>query len=97
MLYLIMVWTLYHYWNPVNSYTSWTMPFPPHWHIGGVFLIDVGALVLGIVLMLLYARRRPAFFEGRTLNKSTKTLVPADLGTEVGLFGIREPDDVPTP
>jgi hypothetical protein len=31
------------------------------------------------------------------LNKSTKTLVPQDLGTEVGLFGIREGDDVPAP
>jgi len=97
ILYSIMAWTLYHYWNPVNSYTSWTMQFPPHWHIGGVFLIDVGALLLGIVLMIVYSRARPPFFQGKTLNKSTKTLVPADLGAEVGLFGIREPDDVPIP
>jgi len=97
ILYSIMAWTLYHYWNPVNSYTSWTMQFPPRWHIGGVFLIDVGALILGIVLMLVYSRMRPPFFRGEVLNKSTKTLVPADLGTEVGLFGIREDDDVPIP
>jgi hypothetical protein len=46
--------------------------------------------------MLVYSRLRPAYFRGEVLNKSTKTLVPADLGTEVGLVGIREDDDVPT-
>ena len=77
ILWFVMVWSIYHDWNPVNSYTSWTMQFPPHWHIGGVFLIDVGTLVLGIVLMLVYAQVRPAYFRGEVLNKSTKTLVPA--------------------
>jgi amino acid transporter len=97
ILYFVMIWSLYHDWNPVNSYTSWTMQFPPHWHIGGVFLIDVGALIIGIVLMLVYAQLRPPYFRGEVLNKSTKTLVPQDLGVEVGLFGIREDDDVPAP
>ena len=41
--------------------------------------------MLGIVLMLIYAQLRPAYFRGEVLNKSTKTLVPADLGAEVGL------------
>ena len=80
-----------------NSYTTWQMTFWPHWHIGGVFLIDISALVLGLVLMFIYAAIRPPFFRGETLNKSTKTLVPEDLGAEVGLFGIREGDDVPIP
>jgi amino acid transporter len=96
ILWFVMVWSLYHDWNPANSYTSWTMQFPPHWHMGGVFVIDIGTLILGVVLMLVYSRLRPAYFRGEVLNKSTKTLVPADLGTEVGLFGIREDDDVPT-
>ena len=47
--------------------------------------------------MFVYAAVRPPFFRGETLNKSTKTLVPEDLGTEVGLFGIREDDDVRIP
>jgi amino acid transporter len=94
MLWGALGYNLWFYWQPVNSYTSWQMTFWPHWDIGGVFLIDLFALILGLVLMLVFAAVRPAFFRGETLNKSTKTLVPESLGTEVGLFGIRE-DDVP--
>ena len=36
-----MVYNFWHYWNPVNSYTTWTLPLPPRWQIGGVFLLDV--------------------------------------------------------
>jgi hypothetical protein len=36
----------------------------------------------------------PAFFRGEVLNRNTMTLVPEDLGTPVGLFGV-EPKDVP--
>jgi amino acid transporter len=35
--------------------------------IGGVFVIGIGALVLGGVLMLVYSRVNPPFFQGRTL------------------------------
>jgi amino acid transporter len=96
MLWGALGYNLWFYWQPVNSYTSWQMTFPPHWDIGGVFLIDLFALILGLVLMFTFAAIRPAFFRGETLNKSTKTLVPADLGQEVGLFGIREGDGTPT-
>ena len=54
-----------------DSTTSWTMPFPPHWAIGGIFLTGIGALVLGVVLMLLtWVVKRP-FFRGETLPKRT--------------------------
>jgi amino acid transporter len=93
MLWGAMVWSFYHYWNPVNSYTTWTMPFPPHYHVGGVFLIDIGALILGIVLMFAYEAARPPFFRGEVLNKSTPTLVPEGLGAPVVLVaGEGEPD-----
>jgi amino acid transporter len=95
MLWGALGYNLWFYWQPVNSFTSWQMTFPPHWDIGGVFLIDLFALVLGLVMMFAFAAVRPAFFRGETLNKSTKTLVPESLGAEVGLFGIRENDDVP--
>jgi amino acid transporter len=62
-------------WGPGSSYTSWTIP-GVHWRVGGVFLIDIGAVVLGLVLMVLYARVRPPFFRGEVLNQSTPTLVP---------------------
>ncbi len=64
------------------------MPFSPHWKIGGIFLIEVGSLILGIVLMFAYAALRPAFFRGEVLNESTATLVPEDVGAPVGLFGV---------
>ena len=91
MLWFAMGWAFWYYWNPVNSYTSWNMPIT-HWQIGGVFLLDFGAVLLGIVLMFVYASLRPAFFRGEVLNRDTPTRVPQDLGTPVGLFGI-EPFD----
>jgi len=96
MLYFILGWSLYFYWKPANSYTTWSMPFPPHWDIGGVFLVDVVSIVVGIVAMLVYERVRPPFFRGEVLTRSTPTLVPDDIGLEVGLFGV-EPDGVTTP
>jgi amino acid transporter len=39
--------------------------------IGGVFVIGVGAIVLGAVLMLVYSRIAPAFFRGETLRPGT--------------------------
>ncbi len=96
MLYFILGWSLYFYWKPVNSYTSWSMPFPPHWDIGGVFLIDVACVVLGIVLMFIYQSLRPPFFRGEVLTRSTPTLVPEDIGIEVGLFGV-DPEEVAVP
>jgi amino acid transporter len=97
MLYGAMVFSFYHYWNPANSYTSWTIPFQPRWHIGGVFLIDLVALLLGVVLMLVYSAIRPQYFRGEVLNKSTPTLVPESIGTPVGLFGVDPDDEVAVP
>jgi amino acid transporter len=91
MLYFILGWSLYYYWKPVNSYTTWSMPFPPHWDIGGVFIIDVVSLLIGVVAMFVYASLRPPFFRGEVLTRSTPTLVPEDLGVEVGLYRV-EPD-----
>ncbi|MEP7021551.1 MAG: hypothetical protein ABI808_12925, partial [Pseudonocardiales bacterium] len=51
---------------------------PPHWQIGGVFVLGVGTFLIGIVLMVLWRLRAPAFFKGETLNKDTPTLVPDD-------------------
>ncbi|QNS07984.1 APC family permease [Streptomyces xanthii] len=62
MLVAAGVWSLKNDWDPVNSYTSWTLPVPPHWHIGGVFVIGAGTLLLGLLLMWAYARVSPAFF-----------------------------------
>src|SRR5271154_4941830 len=87
MLWFAMGWAFWYYYKPVNSYTSWTMPVT-NWHMGGVFVLDAGAVLLGIVLMYTYKAFRPAFFRGEVLNRDTPTRVPTDLGVPVGLFGI---------
>lgn len=57
------LWSLKNDWDPASSYTSWTLPFAPHWQIGGVFIIGTGALLLGVVVMLAWERVAPKFFD----------------------------------
>jgi amino acid transporter len=64
------------FWSASYGSTYWTMPFPPHWQIGGVFLTGIGALLTGVVLMFIYRAVNPAVFRGETLNKDTPILVP---------------------
>jgi amino acid transporter len=94
MLYFAMGWSLWADWNYNNaeaeSYTSWHLPFPPHSFVGGVFIVAVVSLALGVVLMLLWRFAGPSFFRGETLNRTTRTLVPEDLGMPIGVA-----EDVP--
>ena len=54
--------------------------------IGGVFVIGIGALVLGGVLMLVYSRVNPPFFKGETLVPGGYDLVLAtEGGPKMGL------------
>ncbi len=46
--------------------------------VGTVFLIGVGLLALGVLLMLAWERRAPAFFRGETLRADTPALVVED-------------------
>jgi hypothetical protein len=48
---------------------------------GGTFLLDVGTLAIGVILMILMNTFRPAFFRGETLNRNSPTLVTEDFGT----------------
>jgi amino acid transporter len=52
------------------------------WGIGGVFVVGVGSLLVGVLLMIIwsfFAGSRP-FFRGESLNRDTPVLVPdADL------------------
>ncbi|MGW1195641.1 APC family permease [Streptomyces sp. NPDC002536] len=61
--------TLYDMWNP--AYGTGSSVFG----IGSVFVIGVGLLVLGVVLMLAMQRRSPRFFRGETLTAGTPVLV----------------------
>jgi amino acid transporter len=100
ILWFAMGWAFWYYYRPGNSYTTWTMPLT-HLHMGGVFVLDISGVIIGIILMVVYARLRPAYFRGEVLNKDTPTRVPQDIGTPVGLFGIdpndgTEPEKEPT-
>jgi amino acid transporter len=92
ILWACIPWLLVHYWKPINSYTTYTLPFPPHWHMGGIFVLMVGTSVVGVILMYVFRAVRPAYFRGEVLNRDTPTRVPEEIGTPVGLFGI-EPFD----
>jgi amino acid transporter len=88
ILWFVMIWFIqYNWFNPSNSYTTWTIP-GTHRVIGGVFVLIVASFVLGVVLLVIYRFVRPDFFLGKTLNRDTPTRVPDDIGVPVGLFGI---------
>lgn len=72
-----------------DSKTSWTMPFWPHWAIGGIFLTGIGSLLLGVVVMLITRLFAPAFFAGHTLPKRTAPRRP------VGHHGPPDPPGAP--
>lgn len=51
--------------------------------IGGVFLLGIGSLVLGLVLMFVWQARHPAYFRGETLPKrAADELLLAHGGTQ---------------
>jgi amino acid transporter len=80
ILFSAGAWSLKSDWffSSGQSYTSWAMPFAPHWDIGGVFLIFLLSAVIGLVCAILCRFASPAFFAGETLNRATPTLVPED-------------------
>ncbi|HEX3897662.1 MAG TPA: APC family permease [Mycobacteriales bacterium] len=95
ILFFVGGWSMYLNWlsptssNPAilnieSSFTSWQMPFAPHWDIGGVALLVIFAAVVGLILMVAYWIARPAFFRGEVLNSSTPTLVPESTGLAIG-------------
>jgi amino acid transporter len=59
-----------------NSFTSWTLPFSPHWSIGGVFLVAFLAAAAGVIVYIYCRATAPAFFKKETLTRATPTLVP---------------------
>jgi amino acid transporter len=82
ILFAIMGYSLYEDWSPGGeaSATHWNMSFPPHWRIGGVFVIVALSVAVGVVAFAVcFVRLRP-FFRGETLNMQTPTLVPENPG-----------------
>jgi amino acid transporter len=78
MMYAAGGWSLWADWDFAadNSYTSWLMPFWPHWYIGGVFVIAFLAALAGLVAGIIMRFVSPAFWRKETLTRATPTLVP---------------------
>ncbi len=45
------------------------------WGVGGVFIIGIGTLLFGVVLMVVYSRVAPAFFRGETLPRQSSSVL----------------------
>ncbi|MFF8608973.1 APC family permease [Streptomyces sp. NPDC015346] len=72
MLTAVFGKTLYDMWDPAYGSGSSVLG------VGSVFVIGVGLLLLGVVIMVIMQRRSPAFFRGEVLTKETPSLVVAD-------------------
>jgi amino acid transporter len=68
LLFALLGWNVYTYTDPSQSYTSWTLPVPPHWTIGGVLVVGIVTSVVGVGCMLAMRVARPAFFRGETMH-----------------------------
>jgi len=76
LLWTGLVLTAIQDWKPVNSYVVWSMHFAPHWQVGFAFLLGVGSLLVGLVLMAISTPVFRPFFSGQTLNRATPVYVP---------------------
>ena len=75
LLWAGMVLTTIQDWKPVNSYVVWVMHFAPHWQIGFAFLLGIGSMLVGLILMAISIPVFRPFFRGQTLNRSTPVYV----------------------
>jgi amino acid transporter len=75
IMYAAGIYSLQSDWVASNSLTSWTVP-GLGWHIGGIFLIALGAALVGLAAATFMRLTAPAFFKKETLTRSTPTLVP---------------------
>ena len=63
--------------------------------IGGVFVLGIGSLVLGIVLMEIYRAIQPAYFKGETLPKRADFLLAPGDGS-IAHVGLPDSGEMPT-
>ena len=87
ILWAAMIYSLKQDWGTGSSFTSWHLQFWPHWDIGGVFILAFGALLLGVVLMLIVMPFRRPYFRGETLNGTSPTL-PRGVGPPAGVHDV---------
>jgi len=78
IMYAAGGWSLWADWDVAseNSYTSWLMPFWPHWYIGGAFVIAFLSALVGLIAGIWVRFAMPAYFRKQTLTRTTPTLAP---------------------
>jgi amino acid transporter len=78
IMYAAGGWSIWADWDVAseNSYTSWLMPFWPHWYIGGAFVIAFLSALVGLIAGIWVRFAMPAFFRKETLTRTTPTMVP---------------------
>jgi amino acid transporter len=75
IMYGAGIYSLQSDWVATNSLTSWTIP-GLQWQVGGIFLIALGAALVGVLGFIFMRVTAPAFFKKQTLTRGTPTLVP---------------------
>ncbi len=77
IMYFLGGWSMWEDYDVAteNSYTTYTVP-GLHWQVGGVFVIVFLTSLAGLIIWLFLRFTQPAYFQGRTLTRSTPTLVP---------------------
>ena len=72
IMYFAGGWSIWLDWDVAtqNSFTSWLMPFWPHWEIGGVFMIAFLSALVGVIAFIYCRITLPAYFRKETLTRS---------------------------
>ncbi len=100
LLFAGLAYTVVQDWKPVNSYVVWYMQFPPHWQIGFAFILGVGAVIVGVILMFICMIFYKPFFRGETLNRDTPIFLVEGEPLTVGVLPdskenlVRPPQDL---
>jgi amino acid transporter len=84
MLFGGMILTLAQDLKPDNSYVVFTVP-GTHVHTGWAFVLGVGSIVVGVILMLICSVVYKPFFRGETLNRDTPIFLADDAPITAGL------------
>ena len=84
MLFGGMILTLKQDLKPGNSYVVFTIP-GTHVQTGWAFVLAVGSIVVGVVLMLIASVVYKPFFRGETLNRGTPIFLADDAPITAGM------------
>jgi len=72
ILWFAGAWTVWSGWDVAtdDSYTTWLIPFSPHWRIGGVFLVAFASVLVGLLAFVAWRIAKPSYFTGETFRQN---------------------------